>query len=300
MKILISGVSGLVGSATADALRAERYDIARFVRPRGSYERGDVRWDPSSASIDAAAMEGADAVVHLAGAGIADARWSEERKKVLRDSRIDSTRLLIDAIARLQRKPRVLIAASAIGYYGDRGDEVLTESSGNGKGSLAALARDWEAESLRAESLGLRAVLLRFGMILSAHGGALPRMIAPFRLGLGGRLGSGKQWVSWIALEDAVRVIGAALVDERLSGPINVVAPYPVRNAEFTGALARALHRPAIFVVPAFALRLALGEMAGELLLSSQRVEPRKLIAQGHAFRFPGLDAALHSLFPAM
>lgn len=242
-------------------------------------------------------MERAEAIIHLAGAGIADAHWSEARKKLLRDSRINSTRILVDAIAELQQKPRVLIAASGVGYYGDCGDEVLTESSGNGEGFIAALARDWEAESLRAESLGLRVVLLRCGMILSAHGGALSRMITPFKLGLGGRLGSGKQWISWIALEDAVGVIRAALAGERLSGPVNVVAPNPVHNAEFTAALARVLHRPAIFSVPAFALRLAFGEMADELLLVSQRVEPRKLVNVGFAFKLPDLDAALHSIF---
>lgn len=299
MRILISGASGLVGTATAGALRADGHEVARFARQKGASSPGDVRWDPASAFIDAQTMEGADAIVHLAGAGIADARWSEARKKVLRDSRMNSTRTLVDAIAQLQQKPRVLIAASGVGYYGDRGDETLTESSSNGDGFIAALARDWEAESLRAESLGLRVVMLRFGMVLSAHGGALPRIVTPFKLGVGGRLGSGKQWISWIALEDATGVIRSVLVDEKLSGPINVVTPNPVRNAEFTTALARVLHRPAIFPVPGFALRLALGEMADELLLVSQRVNPRKLVTQGYAFRFPDLDAAFHSLFRA-
>ncbi|HEV2206621.1 MAG TPA: TIGR01777 family oxidoreductase [Candidatus Acidoferrales bacterium] len=299
MRILISGASGLVGTATAGALRADGHEVARFARQKGASSPGDVRWDPASAFIDAQTMEGADAIVHLAGAGIADARWSEARKKVLRDSRMNSTRTLVDAIAQLQQKPRVLIAASGVGYYGDRGDETLTESSSNGDGFIAALARDWEAESLRAESLGLRVVMLRFGMVLSAQGGALPRIVTPFKLGVGGRLGSGKQWISWIALEDATGVIRSVLVDEKLSGPINVVTPNPVRNAEFTTALARVLHRPAIFPVPGFALRLALGEMADELLLVSQRVNPRKLVTQGYAFRFPDLDAAFHSLFRA-
>ena len=299
MRILISGASGLVGTATAGALRADGHEVARFARQKGASSPGDVRWDPASAFIDAQTMEGADAIVHLAGAGIADARWSEARKKVLRDSRMNSTRTLVDAIAQLQQKPRVLIAASGVGYYGDRGDETLTESSSNGNGFIAALARDWEAQSLRAESLGLRVVMLRFGMVLSAHGGALPRIVTPFKLCVGGRLGSGKQWISWIALEDATGVIRSVLVDEKLSGPINVVTPNPVRNAEFTTALARVLHRPAIFPVPGFALRLALGEMADELLLVSQRVNPRKLVTQGYAFRFPDLDAAFHSLFRA-
>jgi uncharacterized protein (TIGR01777 family) len=300
VRILISGASGLVGSATAGALRADGHDIARLVRHGGNHSLGDVRWDPESGAIDTDVIEGTDAVVHLAGAGIGDRRWSEGRKKILLDSRVNSTRTLVDALAQLQRKPRVLVAASAVGYYGDRGDEPLTESSSSGTGFLATLARDWETQSLRAESLGMRVVLLRFGMILDARGGALPRMIRPFKLGLGGRLGSGRQWISWIGLEDVVRVIFSALVDEKLSGPVNVVAPNPVRNVEFTIALARVLHRPAIFPVPAFVLRLALGEMADELLLASQCAVPHKLVAQGHAFRFPELDATLHSLLCQM
>jgi uncharacterized protein len=238
-------------------------------------------------------MEAADAILHFAGAGIGDARWTNERKKGLRESRVNSTRLLVDAIAKLRQRPRVLLAASAVGYYGNRGDEVLAESSSSGDGFLAALARDWEAESLRAESLGVRVVLLRFGMILSASGGALPRMITPFKFGFGGRLGNGNQWISWIVLDDAVGVIRTALAGEKLNGPVNVVSPNPVCNAQFTAALAHVLHRPAIFPAPAFALRLALGEMADELLLVSQRVRPQKLIEQGYAFRFEELHAAL-------
>jgi uncharacterized protein len=282
-----------VGRAAASALRADGHEVGRFVRPGGNYSTGDVRWDPASGFINAEAMEGAGAILNLAGAGIGDARWSEARKKVLRDSRMNSTRVLVDGIWKLQQKPRLLLAASATGYYGNRGDEVLTESSASGEGFLAALARDWEAQSLRAESLGVRTVLLRFGMILSARGGALPRMATPFRFGFGGRIGSGKQWMSWIALEDVVGVIRAALAHERLGGATNVVSPNPVRNVEFTNALARALHRPAIFPVPAFVLRLALGEMADELLLAGQRVEPQKVLAAGYEFRFADLQGAL-------
>jgi uncharacterized protein len=241
-------------------------------------------------------MESTNAILHLAGAGIGDTRWTQERKKILRESRVNSTRILVDAIAKLRQRPRVLLAASAVGYYGDRGDEVLSESSSSGDGFLAGLARDWEAESLRVESLGLRVVLLRFGTILSAKGGALPRISTPFKLGLGGRLGSGKQWISWISLEDVVGVIHAVFADERFSGPVNVVSPNPVPNAQFTATLAHVLHRPGIFPVPAFALRIALGEMADELLLASQRTEPRKLVEAGYMFRFSHLDAALRSV----
>lgn len=297
LRILISGASGLVGTAATIALRADGHEVGHLVRSRGSLSTGDVRWDLAAGTVDQEAMEGASAIIHLAGAGIGDTRWTEARKKILSRSRVDSARILVEAISKLRQKPRVLIAASATGFYGDRGDEVLTESSVGGSGFLAALARDWETESLRAESLGVRTALLRFGMILSAQGGALPRMMTPFKFGVGGRLGSGRQWMSWIALDDVAGVIRAALADEAFSGPVNIVAPNPVRNAEFTRALARTLHRRAIFAAPGFALRLALGrEMADELLLSSQRVQPQKLLAAGYAFQFPELAQALKSI----
>lgn len=301
LRILITGASGLVGTAVTSALRADDDDVVRLVRPGGNvpFGSGDARWDPASGAVNREAMEGAEAIIHLAGAGIGDSRWTRERKKILRASRVDSTRILVEAISKLRRKPRVLLAASAVGYYGDRRDEVLAESSRVGAGFLAELARDWETESSRAEAFGVRTVLLRFGMILAADGGALPRMLAPFKFGLGGRLGSGKQWMSWIALQDVVEVIRLAIRDDRLGGPVNVVAPNPVRNADFARALARALRRPAVLPAPAFALRLALGEMAGALLLSSQRAMPQKLLAAGYVFRFPQLKAALHSILTA-
>jgi uncharacterized protein len=249
-----------------------------------------------SATVDVSAIAGADAILHLSGASIGEGRWTANRKKVLRSSRLASTRVLVNAIMKAERKPRVLLAASAVGFYGSRGEEVLTESSSNGQGFLAALTRDWEAESLRAQSAGTRTALLRFGMILSAQGGALPKMLLPFKLGAGGRLGSGRQWISWIALEDAVDVIRAALADERFSGPINVVAPNPIRNADFTRALARAVRRPALFPAPGFALRLALGEMADELLLASQCARPQKLIDAGFRFRYPDIESALRAI----
>jgi len=296
VKILIAGASGLVGTAATNALRADGHAVAHFVRPGGSVRAGDIRWDPMAASVDLAGMEGADAVIHLCGASIGGGRWTHKRKTILRSSRLGPTRVLVDAIAQLKQKPRVFLAASAIGYYGNRGDEVLTEASSNGVDFLAQLTRDWEAESFRAESIGMRTVLLRFGVILSLHGGALPRMLTPFKFGLGGKLGSGRQWMSWVALEDAVGVIRAALTDDRYAGPVNVAAPNPVRNVNFTRGLASALRRPAIFPAPAFMLRIMLGEMADELLLISQRVKPAKLAATGFQFRYPDLEGALRAI----
>jgi len=249
-----------------------------------------------AATVDLSAMEGADAIVHLSGASVGDGRWTPARKALLRSSRIDSTRVLVDSLARLRQKPRVFLCASATGYYGDRGDEILTESSEPGTDFLSLLARDWEAEATRAKSSGIRTVLLRFGVVLSATGGALPRMLMPFKFGVGGRFGNGKQWLSWLTLEDAVEITRLTIVDERLAGPVNVVAPNPVRNAEFTRVVASALHRPAIFPAPAFALRLALGEMAGPLLLSSQRAIPEKLLAAGYQFRSDDFSSALRAM----
>jgi uncharacterized protein len=296
MKILISGASGLVGSALARLLRAEGHTAARLVRPGGTVAQGDVRWDPGSASIDAAAIEGADVVVHLSGASIAGGRWTARRKAMLRGSRVDSTRLLVDVLANLRRKPRVLICASASGYYGDRGDELLTESSEPGTDFLALLARDWEAEAMRASGAGMRVVMLRFGVIFARNGGALPKMLLPFRFGVAGRIGSGRQWMPWIALEDAVQVARAAISDERFSGPINTVAPNPVRNSEFTRVVAQVLHRPAVFAVPGFVLRAALGEMAQPLLLASTRAVPQRLTELGYSFRYADAQDALRAI----
>jgi uncharacterized protein (TIGR01777 family) len=299
MKILISGASGFVGQALVHALRAEGHTVARMVRPGGEVSPGDVSWDPMSATSDVSAMEGADAVVNLSGASIAAGRWTQERKAALRSSRIGCTRVLVDTLLQLQRKPRVFISASATGYYGDRAGELLTEASSPGTDFLALLARDWEGEAVRAEHGGIRTVILRFGIILSAHGGALPKMLLPFKFGAGGRFGSGQQWMSWIGLEDSIGIIRAALTDERLSGPVNVVAPHPLQNIEFTRIVAAAVRRPAIFPAPAFALRLLLGEMAGPLLLASQRVLPERLLSLGYSFRFDDLATTLRALLLA-
>lgn len=296
MKILISGASGLVGSALSRALRADGNAIARLVRPGGAGATGDVRWDPASATIDTAAMEGVNAVVHLSGASIAGGRWTRERKALLRSSRIDSTRLLVDALVRMRQRPSVLVCASATGYYGDRGDEVLTELSEPGTDFLALLARDWEAEAMRAGAAGIRTVILRFGVIFAREGGALPKMLLPFRFGAGGKIGTGKQWLPWIALQDAVGVARASVANERLNGPVNTVAPNPVRNAEFTRITARVLHRPAVFTAPAFALRVALGEMAKPLLLASTRAIPSRLMEIGYRFKFPDAESTLRGI----
>ena len=295
MKILISGGSGLVGTATSAALQADGHNVVHLVRPGKPAKAGDVQWDPMRATVDVAGLEGVDVVIHLSGAGIADGRWTEERKQILRSSRIDTTRVLVDSLARLKRKPRALIVASAIGYYGSRGDEILIESSAIGTDFLALLCRDWEAEASRAAAMGIRTVMLRFGVVLSGKGGALPKMLTPFKLGVGGRLGSGQQWMSWIAIEDVVGIVRYAITNDQVSGPVNVVAPNPVRNEEFTRLLAGMLHRPAIFPAPALMLRLAMGEMADAVLLSSDRVKPERMLTAGYKFRFEILEPALRA-----
>ena len=256
---------------------------------------GNVAWNPDTGVLDPSA-DGADAVIHLAGASIAGGRWTEARKRELRDSRVATTRHLVGALEKLRRPPKVFIAASAIGFYGNRADEELTESSAAGTDFLAHLAQDWEAESARAGQFGARVVILRFGVILAKQGGALPQMALPFRLAVGGRVGSGRQWMSWIALEDAVGIIRYALASAALAGPVNAVSPQPVRNADFAAALARTLHRPALFPAPAFVLRLALGEMADALLLASQKALPKNLKQLGYAFARPELGPALVSI----
>lgn len=296
MKIIIAGASGLIGSALTKAARAKGHTIAHLVRPGGpTDDPGWIWWDPASGAADTEAMEGADAVVNLSGASIADSRWTEERKRVLRSSRIDSTRTLVKAMSTLRKKPSVLVSASAVGIYGSRGDEVLTEDSKAGDDFLAQLARDWETEAARAEGQGIRTVMLRFGVVFAAEGGALPRMLAPFRFGLGETVGSGKQWMAWITLEDALDVVSAAMEDEKLRGAVNTVSPNPVTNVEFTRIAGKVLHRPAFFRVPRLALRLAFGEMGEALLLASQRAVPKRLLGMGHRFRYPDIEGALQA-----
>lgn len=296
MRVLLSGASGLIGTALAETLASAGQTVSPLVRPGRPAPPGGVRWDPAGGEFDAAAAEGADAVVNLAGESIASGRWNERRKAALRSSRVLATRSLVEGLGRMARKPAVLVSASAVGYYGDRGDEELTEASLPGRDFLAGLAVEWEREAARAAEHGLRVVLLRFGIILSPRGGALGRMLLPFRMGVGGRLGSGRQWMSWVSLPEAVAIIRHAIVTPGLEGPVNVVAPHPVRNSEFTRTLGRVLGRPAIFPVPAFALRLVLGEMADALLLSSQRVLPKKLEDSGYRFRHEQLEPALRDV----
>ena len=279
--IAVTGSHGLIGSALLRDLTATGHEVRRVAR------------DATTGALDLRAVGGADAVVHLAGENIAAGRWTHERKRRIHDSRVVTTRALAEALAALQRPPRVLVCASGINWYGDRGDERLTEQSAPGHGFLAGLCREWEAATAPAKAHGVRVVNLRIGMVVSPHGGALPKMLTPFRLGLGGVIGSGKQWMSWIALDDLVSVIRYALATEALAGPVNAVAPEPVTNREFTRALAKAVRRPALLPVPAFAARLALGEMADELLLASLRVEPARLLADRFPFRHATLTAAL-------
>jgi uncharacterized protein (TIGR01777 family) len=301
MKILVTGSTGLVGSALVSELKQAGHTVCRLMRPgtkaegTGANEGFDVRWNPETGELGAAAV-GAEAVVNLAGASIAHGRWTAERKKVLRKSRVDTTRALVNALAKMAARPRVLLSASAIGYYGNRGDEILKEDSPPGNDFLGEVAKQWEAEAEKAEALGIRVVRVRFGVILARSGGALPQMTGPFRFGLGGKIGSGRQWMSWIGLEDVVAIVRLALENGAVRGAINVVAPEPVRNAEFTAALAKALHRPALFPAPPFALRLVLGEMADALLLSSTRVVPAQLEKLGFKFLQPDLERALASM----
>ena len=296
MKILVSGSSGLIGSALLSDFSKAGHTVARLARPGKMPAAGDVSWDPAQERIDLAALEGFDAVVHLAGENIAAARWTLAQKQRIRESRVKSTRLLAESLAALTRPPRVLVAASAIGFYGDRGDEVLTEDSAAGSGFPPELCLAWEAASEAAARKGVRVATLRFGMVLAANGGALEMMLPAFRLGLGGPLGSGRQWVSWITREDALGIIQYAMTDERLRGPVNVVVPEPVTNRDFSRALGRVLHRPALLPVPALVLRLMLGEIADGLLLASNRVYPMKLDAWGYRFIHPELDSALQYL----
>jgi uncharacterized protein len=300
MRILVSGSTGFLGTALVDALERQGHSVARLVRPGTARENAagaSVLWDPVAGQLDAAAAEGADALIHLAGASIAGGRWNAARKNLLRTSRIDATRHLVGALAKLQRPPRGIVAASAVGYYGNRGDETLTETSPPGSDFLAGLCREWEAETARGAEFGARVVNLRFGIILAAHGGALPRMALPFKLGAGGRLGNGRQWMSWLTLPEAVGMIKFAMATSSLAGPVNAVTPNPVRNGEFTRFLAKTLHRPALFPAPVFALRLALGEMADALLLVSQKVAPKALTDSSYRFIQPDLASALAGIF---
>jgi len=296
MKILVTGSTGLVGRTLVPFLTGRGDSVIRLVRSTSKSEGAKVHWNPATGSIDTARLEGLDAVVHLAGERIATGRWTAEKKVRIRESRVRGTRLLCESLARLGQPPQVLVSASAIGYYGDRGDEILREESASGSGFLAQVCREWEAATESAIQKGIRVVHLRIGVVLSPLGGALAKMLLPFRMGLGGIIGSGRQFMSWIALEDLVGSIAYALTTDAIRGPVNAVAPHPVMNREFTKTLGRVLGRPTLFPMPAFAARLAFGEMADELLLSSGRVEPARLSTTGYVFRYPTLEGALRHL----
>jgi uncharacterized protein len=298
-RVLISGASGLIGAALSAQVEAQGVQVVRLVRA-GTRSLAEIAWDPMAkevgAGLAASLVSGFDAVVHLAGESIVG-RWTNGKKKAIRDSRVRSTRNLATALAWAESKPKVFVCASAIGFFGDRGEELLTEQSASGQGFLPEVCREWEEASRIAADAGIRTVNLRTGLVLSAKGGALGKMLTPFKLGLGGRIGSGKQWWSWIHIDDLVGAIQHAIATESVAGPVNMVAPNAVRNAEFTKVLASVLGRPAIFPVPGFALGMAFGKMAAdELFLASQQVKPAKLEGSGYRFQFGELRGALESL----
>ena len=296
MKILVTGSHGMVGSALVPFLTTGGHDVLRLVR-NPNPAANEIPWDPQAGVVNLEQLEGLDAVVHLAGENIASKRWNAAQKESIRESRVHGTRVLSEAIAKLTNPPKVLVCASAVGYFGDRGDEELDEQSEQGTGFLADVCRNWEQAAEPAREKGIRVVNLRFGMILCSAEGALPKLLLPFKLGLGGVVGSGKQYWSWIALDDVLGAILHAMSHDDLHGPANCVSPNPSTNREFTRTLGRVLKRPTIFPFPGFAARLVLGEMANELLLASARVVPQKLQTSGYQFRFEDLESALrHTL----
>ncbi len=293
MKITISGASGFIGRRLLKSLSGEGHTLHVLSRHAGTNMPGNVKvsaWDPVKGEPPEESLRDADAVIHLAGEPVAQ-RWNAAVKQRIRESRVEGTRNLVSALGKLRKSPGVLISSSAVGYYGSRGDEVLTEHSAPGNGYLPDVCKAWEMEARKAESVGMRVVCVRTGIVLDSHGGALQKMLPPFRMGLGGKLGDGGQWMCWIHLDDLVGIYRFAL-ENRVAGPLNGVAPYPVTNAEFTRDLAAAVHRPAVFPVPLFALRLMFGEMA-DIMVASQRVLPKATEEAGYRFRFPQLPAAL-------
>ena len=299
MRVLVSGATGLIGSALVARLGQTGHAAIRLVRTDPDPGGTDVRWDPAAGALDPAPLEGLDAVVHLAGEDIASGAWTDAKKARIRASRVDATALLARTVARLSRPPAVLACASAVGYYGDRGDEVLTEESAAGTGFLASVCRDWEQAAAPASEAGIRVLHLRFGVVLDPSAGALSKMLGLFRKGMGGPIGGGRQYVSWIALDDAVGGILHGLSTPALSGAVNVAAPAAVTQSEFAATLGRVLGRPTLLSVPAFGVRLMLGEMAGETILASQRLVPGRLLATGYTFRWPALEPALRHLLSA-
>lgn len=291
MKIAIAGASGLVGSALVPALAAEDVAITRLVR--SAPKSGEIEWHPNQDQVSSELLEGFDVIVNLAGENVAGGRWTDELKRKIRDSRVSGTHLLSEAIAKMSAKPSAFICASATGIYGDRDDETLDEQSESGGGFLAGVCREWEKACEPAIKAGVRVVNLRLGPVLARTGGMLAKLLTPFKMGMGGKVGSGKQYISWVALEDVVSAIKLTITEQGLRGPVNIVSPNPVTNEDFTRALGHVLNRPTALAVPAFAARLAFGEMADEMLLASQKVLPKKLLAVGFEFKYPQLEAAM-------
>ena len=293
MRILISGSHGLVGKALIESLLAKGHSISRLVRGSSSPDSRDIEWHPNQGTIQSDKVSRFDAVVHLAGESIASGRWTDEKKRRIRESRVKGTQLLSNVLAQSAQLPAVFVSASATGFYGDRGDEILTEGSSAGTGFLAEVCVQWEKATEPAAEKGIRVVNARLGIVLDKEGGALAKMLPPFRMGIGGRVGSGKQWMSWIALDDVVSALEFVIEHQSISGPVNLVAPNPATNATFTSTLGKALRRPTFLPVPVFGARLAFGEMADALLLSSQRVQPKCLNESGFRFQYPHLREAL-------
>ena len=295
MRVLITGSNGLIGQALWASLAAEGHKLVSLTRSKTPTKDQKIPWNPDAGVLNQDELEGFDAVVHLAGESIVG-RWTPEKKSRIMSSRVNGTGLLCETLARVRNRPKVLVSASAVGFYGDAGDQVLDEESPPGSLFLSQVAKAWEDSTERAKQSGIRVVNLRIGFVLSKAGGGLSAMLLPFKLGLGGRVGSGLQYMSWIALDDVVRAVEHAILTDSLSGPVNAVAPHPVTNREFTQTLGRVLRRPTIFPLPALVARMVMGEMAGELLLASNRVSPSRLLASGFKFQFPGLESALRDV----
>jgi len=295
MKIVVSGASGLVGKALCASLKSDRHEVVRLVR-RPASSAGEIEWYPDQGRLDERQLSGIDVAVHLAGENIAAGRWNAARKKLILESRVEGTRLLAEALARVEEGPRVLVSASAIGFYGDRGDDWLAEDSPRGEGFLAEVCAAWEAAADPARNAGIRVVHPRIGVVLSPDGGALAKMLLPFKLGLGGPIGSGRNWMSWISIDDLVGVIRHTIDTASLEGPVNAVAPEPETFVDFARTLGRVLSRPAFLPMPALAARLALGQMADELLLASTRVKATKVMSAGFTFRHAALESAFRAV----
>ena len=296
MRILITGASGLIGTSLQRSFDEKGYEMLLASRSEPKSER-DIQWnaDTGFGKADLPRLEGLDAAIHLAGESISALRWTDEKKKAIRDSRVHGTRTMIETFAQLEKKPKVFISASAIGFYGDRGDDEVTETSAAGDTFLSDVSKEWESESRRAEDMGIRTVLLRNGIVLSKEGGALATMMTPFKLGVGGVVGSGKQWMSWVSLDDVVGIVNYALENENLRGAINVASPNPVTNEEFTKTLGEVLYRPTFLPLPEFAVNLVFGEMGDALLIDSTKVIPKRLLDAGYKFKYPEIKPALEN-----